>query len=733
MRPVTPWIPYIYTWSFTTSDVTAPTVVSTTPSNGASGVSRASDISATFSEAMDPATITTSTFTVTSMFGPVSGTVSYNAATKTATFVPTADHYGLTEYQVTITSGATDANGTALAQAQWGFRTARARVTKLISRGSTFFITLMEDGTAWGWGRNSMGQLGDGTRLDRASPVHNRYLNNLVDIDLGINRNTIAVKNDGTVWAWGTNNMGQVGDGTTTNRLEPVQVLGITTATRATCGQYHCLALLLDGTVMSWGNNSNGQLGTTGSSDFNAHTTPALVLDLNSVIDIGAGNYVSFALKSDGTVWVWGMNIMAYLGDGSLTDRPSPVRGLCQTAVGNVCQAAVGNACEAYIDGAVAISAGQNHAFAKLEDGTVRGWGMNGSSILGDGTTTQRCVATAPTGLGAVTKIVAGVNSSAALKADGSVWTWGNNSLGAIGDGTTTSRTTPVQSAFSADVNITDIAVGGTNVAILKDNGMTVMAAGSNVWGELGDGSGLGGHRLRPVSGITGTVTQISLGYFSPDTGTHAVVLTSDSRVWAWGKNDKGQLGDGTFDAREMNSPALVRNSNDTGDLSNVIAISANGSHTLAIVDDNSDGNGTVYAWGLNTSGQLGDNSTTNSNLPVLVKIDVDGDGTLDAEDGGSITNAVRIAAGGTRSYAITADGKVWGWGAAKVGDGTSTQRKMAVQICRTYSGSCTEKFEGATEIYTGTSFALALRMARYSVLALPALNLETGQRARTT
>ena len=235
---------------------------------------------------------------------------------------------------------------------------------------------------------------------------------------------SVALRNDGTVWAWGLNQGGLVGDGTDISPYTPVQVQDLSGVLSIAAGTWHSLALRDDGTVWAWGSNSAGQLGD--GTTTNRHT-PVQVQDLSGVLSVVSGGNHSLALRDDGTVWAWGDNLRGQLGDGTTTNRHSPVL-------------------VADLSDVVGVAAGSGHSLALRDDGPVWAWGWNQYGQLGDGTNTDRHTPVQVRNLSGVANIMGGGWHSLALQDDGTVWAWGDNIVGQLGDGTTIDRRTPVQS-----------------------------------------------------------------------------------------------------------------------------------------------------------------------------------------------------------------------------------------------------------------------------------------------
>ncbi|MCJ1707581.1 RCC1 domain-containing protein [Microbacterium sp. VKM Ac-2923] len=277
----------------------------------------------------------------------------------------------------------------------------------------------------------------------------------------------LALLVDGTVWAKGGNDSGQLGDGTTTARSTWAVVPGLTGVTQIAAGSSTIYALLSNRTVKAWGNNAHGQIGD-GTSGTN-RLGPTVVSTLTNVSSIAAGNQTGYAVVG-GIVKAWGWNSSGQVGDGGTSDRltPTTVGGIS----GGVTQVAGGSAC----------------TFALLSNGTVMAWGDNAYGQMGDGTTgADRLSAGAVPGLSNVTQIAAGVGTGYALRGDGSVKAWGLNTLGRIGDGTTVNKAVPTQ-VSGLTSGVTEIAAGAASAHALVTDG-SVRSWGYNYYGQLGDGT----------------------------------------------------------------------------------------------------------------------------------------------------------------------------------------------------------------------------------------------------
>ncbi|MDD5761565.1 MAG: hypothetical protein PHP88_03550 [bacterium] len=344
-------------------------------------------------------------------------------------------------------------------------------VSPAIAAGSDeHTVALKGDGTVWAWGGNYSGQLGDNTTTQRTLPVQVTGLSGVAAIAAG-SGHTVALKSDNTVWAWGYNGTGQLGDNTSSNRLMPVAVAGLSGVVAVAAGGEHTVALKSDNTMWAWGNNASGQLGDNSVTN---RWLPVQVPGLSPVAAVSAGLYHTVALKSDGTVWAWGHNEYGQIGDnttgfGRYKSVPAQVQGLSGVFV--------------------AVAAGAYHTVALKSDNTVWAWGNNASGQLGINQPNFGFPYPVPrqvTGLTGVVAIAAGFEHTFALKSDGTVWAWGSNVKGAFGNGTTASEIAPVQ--VTNFTGFLAVAPGFDFTVALKGDG-TFWACGNNQFGELGRGT----------------------------------------------------------------------------------------------------------------------------------------------------------------------------------------------------------------------------------------------------
>ncbi|MQY10661.1 hypothetical protein SRB5_07730 [Streptomyces sp. RB5] len=370
-----------------------------------------------------------------------------------------------------------------------------AEVTDLAG-GTYFSLALTSDGKVLAWGNNAYGQLGDNT-------VTERHTAGYVDLPPGVtvtaiaagDQHSLALTSDGRVLAWGRNDLGQLGDGTTVERHLPVYVdlpPGVTvTAIAAGTGGQHSLALTSDGRVLSWGWNAYGQLGDGTTTD---RPDPEYVHlpDGVTITAIGAGEGHSLAVTSTGQVLTWGWNNSGQLGNDTLVNQPLPVYAELP-----------GGATVTAVDG------GRRHSLALTSDGRVLSWGWNAYGQLGDGTLTTRRVpvyASLPAGT-TVTEIDAGSLHSLALTSDGRILAWGRNASGQIGNNTTQDQRIPVYTDLPEGLVATAVAAGYLHsLALAVEPASTTTLAADPTEAQPGDPVRLAAHVTCNAGTPTGSV-----------------------------------------------------------------------------------------------------------------------------------------------------------------------------------------------------------------------------------
>ena len=329
-----------------------------------------------------------------------------------------------------------------------------------VSLGTFHSSVIDKDGSLWTWGYNSVGLLGDGSKEDRYEPV--KIMDNVQSASLA-SQHSAAIKPDGSLWIWGWNLFGQLGDGSTEDHYEPVKILdGVLSVS---LGSSHSAAIKTDGSLWVWGYNNHGQVG---DGSFKTHHEPVKIMD--DVQSVTLGSFQCAAIKTDGSLWIWGWNKYGQVGDGSTEDRNEPVK-----IMDNVQSVSVSSHC-------------------------------------------------------------------AAIKTDGSLWMWGCNEFGQVGDGSTEDCYEPVKIMN----NVQSVSVNSKHSAVLKTDG-SLWSWGWNTSGQLGDGST--DNRYEPVK-IMDNVQSVSLGYL------HGAAIKSDGSLWVWGHNKHGQLGDGSTENR--NEPICI-------------------------------------------------------------------------------------------------------------------------------------------------------------------------------
>lgn len=461
------------------------------------------------------------------------------------------------------------------------------------------------------WGDNWEGRLGDGSVADSDMPVDVVGLTSGVAAISSSHKHTCALTEAGGMKCWGRNWHGELGDGSTQYRVEPVDVYGLGSGVKGIAvGGFHTCALLVDGNIMCWGANWHGQVGDDTKEE---RYLPVYVVGLGApAVAVTAGKYHTCALLETGGVQCWGYNMYGQLGNDSQVDRPLPQDVMWLSS--NI----------------QAITAGENHTCALSNAGEVLCWGNNYEGQLGIGTTEMQLVPVYTLGLEAGNvAIQAGMRYTCAITASGGAKCWGENWAGQLGDGGQLGQLLPVN-VSGLPAAVTNLGAGDSHTcAVLATDGL--MCWGSNSYGQIGNGENA--MRLQPVDvvGMTNGIRSIVSG------GLHSCALTETGAVKCWGNNKYGQLGNNT--TIDSTTPVDV-----WGLDHDVVAITAGGFHTCAAYHDE------VRCWGYNAYGQLGDGSRVTRLTPETVS---------------GIANPVSVlAAGSNHTCAILRDAQIlkcWG------------------------------------------------------------------------
>ena len=329
----------------------------------------------------------------------------------------------------------------------------------------------------YAWGSGGSGRLGQNDLISKSSPVQVGSLTNWSDVNTGL-AHTLAIKTDGTLWAWGENNIGRLGDGSSIDKSSPVQIGALTNWSQVAAGNNSSAAIKTDGTLWTWGSADRGQLGNNISGILNSRSSPIQVGALSNWSQVSMVYRFCHAIKTDGTLWAWGINSSGYLGTGNTVSRSSPVQigaltnwstvshGQYHTlsiktdgtlwAWGSASNGALGNNAPfgtfpspiqvGSLTTWAQASGGRDFTIATTVNGALYAWGQNTNGALGDETRVNK---SSPIQVGALTdwsQVSGGVRHSSAIKTDGTLWSWGDNSpSGQLGIGDVIDRSSPVQ------------------------------------------------------------------------------------------------------------------------------------------------------------------------------------------------------------------------------------------------------------------------------------------------
>jgi len=444
-------------------------------------------------------------------------------------------------------------------------------------------IAIKSDGTLWSWGFNngSYPIVGNNTVLNQSSPSQIGTDVNWRNVYGGGFGHFLAIKTDNTLWAWGRNSLGQLGDNTVTSKSSPVQIG--TNWSNATLGYSHSMAIKTDGTLWGWGWNIFGQLGNEESTSTLKNFDGA-----TNWSKVSAGLDYTMAIKTDGTLWGWGTNTIGRLGVNSTTTLSSPV----QVSGGGNWKT---------------VSANRSTTMAIKTTGTMWAWGEGATFRMGTGLQTDR---SSPVQVGVDTDwdiVSIGIDFGHAIKTTGTLWSWGNNGSGQLGDGTRTTRSLPTQ--IGTDTNWKDVHQGFLfTLAVKTDGTLWSWGSDSDQYGVLGDNAVFTSYSSPNQIGALTDWDSIGVGDW------HSCAIKTDGTLWCWGGNISGQLGDNTVTNRS--SPVQIGTDVDWLKVSCGAGVTSSGQgFTAAIKTD-----GSLWTWGYNQNYQLAQR-TNNSNRssPVMV------------------------------------------------------------------------------------------------------------------
>lgn len=487
-------------------------------------------------------------------------------------------------------------------------------------------LAIRADGTMWGWGTNALGQVGDGTVINRSSPVQIGVGFSWTNISAGYHSN-MAIRSDGTLWAWGWNTTGQVGDNTSISKSSPVQIGVGFSWTQLATGSTHSLATRSDGTLWGWGDDFYGQVGKI--ENFSSIDTWNRISTRSET-----QNTPVHAIRSDGSLWTWGGDtsanslLMSGTGGALTTTATSPFK--------------VGN------DSWTQITTAQTAVYGIHSNNSLLVWGFN-NGTLGTGVSgvnySVPTVVSAPT---TFTQISSGLSHTLAIAADGTLWGWGDNT-----------RRQLSTMASSPTYSWSQVSVGSSHTVAIRSDG-TLWAWGLNDFGQLGHGTVI--QRFSPVQVGTSSWSQVAVGL------VHTVAIRSDGTLWSWGYNSAGGLGDGT--RVDRSSPVQIGSANTWS------VVAASNEDSAAIRSD-----GTLWAWGRNNSYQLGDGTFANRSSPVQIGV----------ESSWTFVSKKNLPG----AYAIKSDGTLWAWGTGII---SNSPRRSWTQLAASRLGYF-EAFAGINHI----------------------------------
>ncbi len=506
--------------------------------------------------------------------------------------------------------------------------------------------------------------------MDRDEPELIAGLSGIASIAAG-RYSTYALRNDGTVLAWGDTDMEDPGDITIMASTQPAPVPELTNVVSIAHHGRHAVAALADGRAVFWGQDV--QYDRTGFTGSEYVWPPEVVPELNNAVLVAAGYEFILALTGNGQVMAWGSNAENQLGWNT------PRYSLGFTPIG--------------LTGLSQVDAGDTHVLALTTAGDVYSWGNNSDGRVGHGMGTEHTMPVRIPGLAAMQQVSAGTQHSLALDATGAVWAWGSGRYGRLGDGdTATHFVWEPQEVAGLTTVVQAVSAGGWHSLALDENG-DVWSWGRNNSGQLGNGSNVDSGTPQSVD-LPVPAVQIAAGE------RHSVALLEDGSVWSWGHRGYGAMGNGGGTGITGQEPSPIQTF-----ISGVASIAAGSDNSMVTMED-----GTVQSWGRNLSGVLGHASSIDRDTPTLI---------TDLQD----VDIAQVHIGKRHAIAVDGNGNLYGWGygyqgtlGAAVDSSFVAPRQIAngtgVNLASAQSYMTIAVLDGAAHV-TGTDVAGELGLGR--------------------
>lgn len=552
-----------------------------------------------------------------------------------------------------------------------------------ISAGFDHTCALDPVGSIWCWGNDADGQLGDGAATGpQAVPVQVDGSGTVFSRVAAGKGFTCALSQGGLPYCWGDDSGEQLGNGSggglsaDQNKPVAVDVGGFTGSvlpvfTDIVVGESHACVIATVGRVYCWGTDADGQLGN--GSTTGTQAKPVEIDATVTAVSLAASAKNGCLTESDGTASCWGDDASAQIGNGATTgQQASPVAVTLPT--GKLF---------------TSIVAGPTHACAIASDGTAHCWGSDTGQQLGNGATGD---ANAP---GAVTMpagktftgIDAGTSHTCALASDGAAWCWGDDTNGQLGNGTTltAAQTIPVAVVMPSGKRFKAISTGAQHSCAISGEGLAY-CWGSDASAQLGNGAVVTANQASPVAV---TMPTTSAGWIDVSAGTsHTCAVASDGTVWCWGSDSYGQLGNGSTATGNRFSPNLIVMP--TGKTFTQVSAGVNSTCAITTL-------GTAYCWGSDATGQLGNGGTLGTQYSPS---------SVSMPTGKTFT---QLSVGSSHACAVASDGTVWCWGgdgSGQAGNGSATGNVFSPEAIVTTGLPAGTRFAGVT---AGSSFTCAI------------------------